>query len=54
MTAVTRTADAILHALIIINNSMRLSLTSPLPLWTIYTSSPRTLSPISTLRGGRG
>lgn len=50
MTAVTRLADAILHALIIINNSIRLSLTSPLPDCTIYTSSPRTLSPISTLR----
>lgn len=29
--------------------SIRLSFTSPLPLWTMYTSSPRTDSPISTL-----
>ena len=32
MTAVIRDADAILHALIIINNSIRLSLISPQPL----------------------
>uniref|UniRef100_A0A224Y4L8 Putative secreted protein n=1 Tax=Panstrongylus lignarius TaxID=156445 RepID=A0A224Y4L8_9HEMI len=32
ITAVTREAEAILQALIIINSSMRLSLTSPLPL----------------------
>ena len=50
MTAVTRTADAILQALIIINSSINMSLTSPHPLCTIYTSSPRTLSPISTLK----
>jgi hypothetical protein len=50
MTAVTREADAILHALIIINNSIRLSLISPQPLWTMNTSSPRTDSFISTLQ----
>ena len=33
MTAVTRQADAILQALIMISNSMRLSLISPEPLW---------------------
>lgn len=49
ITAVTRDAEAILHALIIINNSIKLSFTSPLPLCTMYTSSPRTDSPISTL-----
>ena len=50
MTAVTRCADAILHALIIINSSIKLSLMSPQPLCTMKTSSPRTDSPISTLK----
>lgn len=50
ITAVTRCADAILHALIIINSSIKLSLMSPQPLWTMKTSSPRTDSPISTLK----
>ena len=49
ITAVTRDAEAILQALIMIRSSIKLSLTSPLPLCTIYTSSPRTDSPISTL-----
>ena len=49
MTAETRTAEAILQALIMMRSSMRLSLTSPDPLWTMNTSSPRTDSPISTL-----
>lgn len=49
ITAVTREAEAILQALIMIRSSIKLSLTSPLPLCTIYTSSPRTDSPISTL-----
>ena len=53
MTAVTRSADAILQALIMISNSMRLSFTSPQPDWTMYTSSPRTDSPISTLSMNR-
>lgn len=50
MTAVTREADAILHALIIISSSIKLSLISPEPDCTMYTSSPRTDSPISTLK----
>ena len=50
MTAVTRWDDAILHALIMINSSIKLSLMSPHPLCTINTSSPRTDSPISTLQ----
>lgn len=50
ITAVTREADAILHAFIIINNSIRLSFISPDPDCTMYTSSPRTDSPISTLQ----
>lgn len=50
ITAVTRDADAILHAFIIINNSIRLSFISPEPDCTMYTSSPRTDSPISTLQ----
>ncbi|KAF0773500.1 putative secreted protein [Aphis craccivora] len=50
MTAVTRDADAILQAFIMINSSIKLSLTSPLPLCIIYTSSPLTDSPISTLK----
>lgn len=50
ITAVTREADAILHAFIIINSSMRLSFISPEPDCTMYTSSPRTDSPISTLQ----
>ena len=49
ITAVTRDADAILQALIIIRSSMIMSFTSPQPLWTMNTSSPRTDSPISTL-----
>ena len=49
MTAETRTAEAILQALIMMRSSMRLSLTSPDPLCTMNTSSPRTDSPISTL-----
>ena len=49
MTADTRTAEAVLQALIMIRSSMRLSLTSPDPLCTMNTSSPRTDSPISTL-----
>lgn len=49
ITAVTLDAEAILQALIIINSSIKLSFTSPLPLCTMYTSSPRTDSPISTL-----
>lgn len=54
MTAVTRDEEAILQALIIISSSIKLSLISPQPLCTMYTSSPRTLSPISTLfRGGK-
>lgn len=50
ITAVTLDAEAILHALIIIKSSIRLSLTSPEPDCTMYTSSPRTDSPISTLQ----
>lgn len=50
MTAVTRDAEAILHALIMISSSMRLSLISPQPLCTMNTSSPRTDSLISTLQ----
>lgn len=50
ITAVTLDADAILHALIIIKSSIKLSLTSPEPDCTMYTSSPRTDSPISTLK----
>ena len=49
MTAVTLQADAILQALIIISSSINMSLTSALPVCTMYTSSPRTDSPISTL-----
>jgi len=49
ITAVTLCADAILQAFIMINNSIKLSLTSPQPDCMIYTSSPRTDSPISTL-----
>ena len=45
----TLSADAVLQALIMIRSSMRLSLTSPQPDWMMYTSSPLTLSPISTL-----
>ena len=47
-TAVTRLAGAILQALIMIKSSIRLSLISPQPLCTMWTSPPRTLSPIST------
>lgn len=54
MTAVTRLAEAILHALIMISSSIRLSLISPEPDCTMYTSSPRTDSPISTLCGTVG
>lgn len=50
MTAVTLLDEAILQAFIIINSSIRLSLISPLPDCTMYTSSPRTDSPISTLK----
>ena len=50
ITAVTLSAEAILHALIMIKHSIRLSFTSPQPDCTMYTSSPRTLSPISTLK----
>lgn len=50
ITAVILDAEAILHALIMISSSMRLSFTDPQPLWTMYTSSPRTDSPISTLK----
>lgn len=50
MTAVTLLEEAILQAFIIINSSIRLSLISPLPDCTMYTSSPRTDSPISTLK----
>lgn len=53
MTAVTRDDEAILQALIMISSSIRLSLISPQPLWMMYTSSPRTLSPISTLLGNK-
>jgi len=49
MTAVTRDAEAILQALIMIKNSIKLSFTLPLLLWMIKTSSPLTDSPISTL-----
>ena len=44
----TLSAEAILQALMRMRSSIRLSLTSPPPVWTMYTSSPRTLSPIST------
>lgn len=50
MTAVTRQAEAILQALIMIRSSMSPSLISPHPLCTMYTSSPLTDSPISTLQ----
>ena len=46
---VTLLAEAILQALIMMSSSIRLSLISPQPDWTMYTSSPRTDSPISTL-----
>lgn len=49
MTAVTRDAEAILQALIIIKSSIRLSFICPQPLCMINTSSPLTDSPISTL-----
>ena len=48
-TPLTLLADAILHALIMMRSSIKLSLISPQPDWTMYTSSPRTDSPISTL-----
>ncbi|GMT17499.1 hypothetical protein PFISCL1PPCAC_8796 [Pristionchus fissidentatus] len=48
ITAATLHELAILHALIIISSSMRLSLISPAADWMMYTSSPRTDSPIST------
>lgn len=44
-----RLADAVLHALIIMRSSMRLSLISPQPDWIMKTSSSRTDSPIVTL-----
>ena len=50
MTAVTRQAEAILQALIMISNSISMSFTSADPVCTMYTSSPRTDSPISTLK----
>lgn len=53
ITAVTREAEAILHALIMISSSIKLSLISPEPDCTMYTSSPRTDSPISTLQRQR-
>ena len=49
MTAVTLAADDVLQALIIMRSSIKLSLTVPSPVWMMYTSSPRTLSRISTL-----
>ena len=49
MTAVTRLADAILQALIMMRSSINISFTSLHPLCTMYTSSPLTDSPISTL-----
>lgn len=54
MTAVTLEEEAILQALIMMSSSMRLSLISPQPLWIMYTSSPLTLSPISTLGKAEG
>lgn len=50
ITAVTLEDDAILQALIMMSSSIKLSFISPQPLWIIYTSSPLTLSPISTLK----
>lgn len=50
ITAVTRDADAILHALIMMRSSIIMSFTSPQPLCMMNTSSPRTDSPISTLQ----
>ena len=44
----TLSADAVLQALIMMSSSIRLSLTSPPPVCTMYTSSPLTLSPTST------
>jgi hypothetical protein len=49
MTAVTRQAEAILQALIMMSSSISMSLTSSQPLCTMYTSLPQTHSPISTL-----
>jgi len=52
MTAVTLQAEAILQAFIMMSSSISISFTSPQPLCTMYTSSPRTDSPISTLQPG--